>query len=397
MVQIYAFRHQPIRGLYLTYQAFSTLFIRVPIWVIAYLPKRWRPRPSWTLKRCVILQLLKRFMHVRSRVGEIFPTPNHLAIAEGPGVKGVWVEAAPHLITGDIETWASIANVKPSRIPGYWLDRPGADIPIGQKPLPGEKVLYSLHGGAYTHMSAHPKNAIASIARGILKHCMPIQRAFSIEYRLASTAPYPSANPFPAALIDAIAGYNYLVNTVGFDPADIIVVGDSAGGNLTLALTRYLVEYSKLTKLPATPGSIILLSPWVDVGTSHSGPNSSSSNFDMDYLGELETDRLLWSKQAFLGPHGMVAATNRYISPASLELTAHFKGFPKTFIVNGGAERIYDSIVTLKKRMVADMGDGDEEGQVTYYEAPDAVHDYVVFPWHEPERTDTLQAISKWI
>jgi acetyl esterase/lipase len=345
-----------------------------------------------------MIKLVKRFMYASSRVGEILPTPNHLAIAEGPGVKGVWVEETPHIITGDLETWASIANVKPSRIPGYWLDRPGADIPIGQKPAPGEKVLYSLHGGAYTKMSAHPKHPVSFVARGILEHCEPFQRAFSIEYRLSAAAPYMSANPFPTALIDALAGYNYLVNTVGFDPSDIIVEGDSAGGNLALALTRYLVEYSKLVELPATPAGIILLSPWVDLGISHSGPNSSSSIFDMDYLGELETGSMLWSKQAFLSPHGMAeAATNRYISPASLEITGHFKGFPKTFIVNGGAERLYDSIVTLKKRMVADMGEGGREGQVMYHEAPDAVHDYLVFPWHEPERTNTLQAISKWV
>ena len=46
-----------------------------------------------------------------------------------------------------------------------------------------------------------------------------------------------------AALIDALAGYNYLVNTVGFHPTRIILEGDSAGGNLALALTRYLLEH----------------------------------------------------------------------------------------------------------------------------------------------------------
>jgi acetyl esterase/lipase len=168
------------------------------------------------------------------RSGVIIKRPNHLAISEGPGVKGVWVQVAPHLIMGELETWAAIANVKPSRIPGYWLDKPGADIAVGQKPVAGEKVLYSLHGGSYTEMSAHPKDPTASIARGILEHCKSFQRAFSIEYRLSSTAPYASTNPFPAALMDALAGYNHLVNNVGFDPSDIVVEGDSAGGHLHL-------------------------------------------------------------------------------------------------------------------------------------------------------------------
>ena len=332
------------------------------------------------------------------RCGDIVPHPNHLAITEGPSVKGVWVEAAPHLITGDVETWASIAGVKPSRVPGYWLDKPGADIPVEQKPVPGEMVLYCLHGGAYTYLSGHPTDLTASIARGILRHCKPIQRSFSLEYRLSTTAPYPDANPFPAAVIDALAGYNYLVNTVGFAPADVVIEGDSAGGNLTLALTRYLVEYSGHPGLPAATNSVIVLSPWVDIGASHYGPSSSESLFHMDYVDGREDIRACYSRRAFVGPHGLEAAsTNRYISPASLDVEADFKGFPRTFIVAGGAERLYDSIVTLKKRMVADMGEGGGEGQVTYYEAPDAVHDYLLFPWHDPERTETLQAISKWL
>ena len=332
------------------------------------------------------------------RSGNIVDEPNHLGISDGPGVKGVWVEATPRLITGDIEIWASIAKVKPCRIPGYWLDRPGADVPVGRRPGPGEKVLYCLHGGGYTLFSAHPESTMAVIARNILQHCQVFQRAFSIEYRLSSTTPYAIANPFPAALIDALAGYNYLIDTVGFAPSNVVIEGDSAGGNLALALTRYLVEYSGRTELPAAPSSIIILCPWADIGSSHDGPNSSETTFTMDFLGTLSAGRNLWSKQAFVGPHGMIAATtNRYISPASLDLSANFAGFPRTFLVAGGAERLYDGILTLKDRMVADMGEGDGSGQLTYHEAPDAIHDYIMFPWHDPERTNTLKAISRWL
>jgi len=378
-----------------TYQGFTTLFIRLPFWALVYLPKRWRPRASWTWKRSIMVKLTMPLMTLSAY---LTPVPNHLSITEGPGVKGVWVEATPDLITGDLQTWTLFADVKPCCIPGYWLDRAGGDIPVGQKPVPGEKVLYCLHGGAYTFLTAHPNAVTSVIARGILQHCKSIQRAFSIEYRLSSTVPFPKSNPFPAALLDALAGYDYLINNVGFDPSDIVIAGDSAGGNLALALTRYLLEYSDRTELPRTPGSIILVSPWGDLGHSHDGPDSSLSKFDMDFLDDLNSDGLMWCKQAFVGPHGIDAAdTNSYISPASLGVGTRFKGFPRTFLIAGGAERLYDSIVTLKERMVADMGEGDGEGQVTYYEAPDAVHDYLLFLWHDPERTDTLQAISKWL
>jgi acetyl esterase/lipase len=288
--------------------------------------------------------------------------------------------------------------VQPTRIPGYWYDKPGADIPIGQKPIPGEKVIYCLHGGGYIVFSAHPNHFMGTIIRNIIQHCQPVQRAFALEYRLSSTDPLPSVNPFPAALIDAIAGYNYLVNTIGFDPSDIIIEGDSAGGNLALALTRYLIENRDRSEIPAPPSRLILNSPWTDLSNSHDGPNSSmTTNANADYLANFNTMRGLWSRQSFVGPHGLnAAASNHYISPASKSLTTSFKGFPKTFITVGGAELLYDSIITLKNRMAADMGEGDGEGQVTCYVATEAAHDFLALPW-EPERTEALQAINKWL
>ena len=52
-----------------------------------------------------------------------------------------------------------------------------------------------------------------------------------------------------------------------------------------------------------------------------------------------------------------------------------------------------DSIRTLGDRMVRDLG----EEKVHYFEAPDGCHDYLVFAFHEPERTNTLVEINKWV
>jgi acetyl esterase/lipase len=322
-------------------------------------------------------------------------------------MNGVWVGAAGHLVTGKLKIWAAIAQVSSVRLPGYWVHKKGTFIKVGSAPQPGEKVIYQLHGGAYVRLSANPKDITAAISKGYVQHIDTVQRVFSIEYRLASTKPYAVAFPFPTQLIDALAGYNYLVNVVGFAPENIIVSGDSAGGNLAHALTRYLVEYqgaADVPSLPSPPSALILLSPWVDLGGSHNNiPNASvKTNTVTDYLDT--SDGIPWAEAAFCGPHGLGAAqTNEYISPASLHqsLSVNFKGFPRTFIVSGGSEIIYDSILTLKKRMVEDLGEGDGvkpgEGKVHYYEAPDAIHDYLIFAWHEPERMDTYKAINKWI
>src|SRR5258708_200274 len=37
------------------YQVLSTVFIRLPYWIVIYVPKHWRPRPSWSLKRSVMV------------------------------------------------------------------------------------------------------------------------------------------------------------------------------------------------------------------------------------------------------------------------------------------------------------------------------------------------------
>jgi len=309
------------------------------------------------------------------------------------------------LIIGDLKAYAEAASVESIRIPGYWTRKLASGIEVAAPPQAGEKVIYHLHGGGYIQCSAHPEDITAVIRRGLVKSIESVHRVFAIEYRLSSGESSAAVNPFPAALLDALAGYNYLVNVVGFSPLDIIICGDSAGGNLALALTRYLVEKQSSTEanLPAPPAGIILLSPWCDLSESNAHPGSSRfRNENSDFVDTNEA--YIAAKTAFLGPHGLEASeTNRYISPActysSFEI--NFIGFPRTFIISGGAEKLLDQIETLHQRMVKDLGSGDgvgeNEGKVRYLEAPDGIHDFIAFEWHEPERSSTLKEIANWI
>lgn len=333
-------------------------------------------------------------------------SPDHRAIKSGGGATGGWIPPVPdNLIVGKLKQWAEHASVTSIRIPGYWILKEGTDIDPISSPQPGEKVVLALHGGAYIRLSAHPSDPPGVIARGLVRHVESIHRVFAVEYRLSSGEPFKVAHPFPTALIDALAGYIYLVNEIGFSPSDIIVEGDSAGGNLAYALTRYLTEYKGTPGLPAPPGALILLSPWADVSDSHNHiPGGSATTcVESDILGDPITN-LKYPMKSFLGPHGVEAAdTNPYISPASLHpsMEIDFKGFPRTFLVAGGAEVVLDQIRTLRDRLVKDLGEGngilEGEGKVRYYEPPDAIHDFLVFPWHEPESRETFQVISEWI
>jgi acetyl esterase/lipase len=70
---------------------------------------------------------------------------------------------------------------------------------------------------------------------------------------------------FPGNLLDALSGYLYLVNELGFEPDKVVVMGDSAGGNTALGLARYLGELQKQqgesgTKEVGMVGGLILFS-----------------------------------------------------------------------------------------------------------------------------------------
>ncbi|KAK2463212.1 hypothetical protein APHAL10511_004867 [Amanita phalloides] len=382
---VFAFRHQPLKGIYIAYELLSTLLVRVPWWILRSTLRSWRPRKSWSLARALRVHIRRHLSKVSHQVGSPSTVPNHLAIQPGPNVNGIWVDAVPELITGDLRAYAANASVSSIRIPGYWMYEQGSSLEIASAPTAAEKLVYFLHGGGYTLLSAHPSAPTATISRGLLDFADSVHRIFAVEYRLSSAEPFTVANPFPAALIDALAGYNYLVNVVGFATSNIIICGDSAG------------------ELPAPPGGLILLSPWCDLSDSHERLGSSMFNHQLSDFINID-EGYAYMKKAFLGSFGLEASeTNRYISPACkyATLEVHFRGFPRTFIAAGGAEVLLDQIRTLHQRMANDMGVGNGvkhgEGKVRYFEAPDSIHDHLCFDWHEPERSNALKAIAGWI
>ena len=340
---------------------------------------------------------IRSHITLTARVGPLRPVPNHLAISEGADVKGVWISPCPDLIVGEVKEWAQAAGVECVRIPAYWLERNNMNQRVVIPPDPSEKVVYALHGGAYARQSAHPTDFTSNTPRGIMKYAYSVRRSLTLEYRLSKGPNFDAdlRNPFPAALIDAIAGYNYLIHEVGFSPSQIVVEGDSAGGNLALALVRYLAENRDMLDLPP-PTAVVLLSPWVDL-SSHSASERGSAlaNRGIDWI-DITSANMSTIVGNFVGSSGLVYAdTNRYISPAAQnpEMEAvSYKNFPRTFISVGDCEVIKDQVHVLRKRMARDLGEA-----VEYDEPPGGVHNITVFPWYEPDRSVLLQKVAQWI
>ncbi|KAH9062343.1 alpha/beta-hydrolase [Lactarius vividus] len=396
---VHQFRQHPLKGLYLTFELATTLFFRLPSWVLVNLPQTSRPRPSWSLTKSVLIKVVYHLRVVQERTDSLLFYGDHLTVDEGPDIMCVWVEPTPQLLNAEIRNLADAADVVPVTIPGYWFDKASMNTDIGASPRPGEKVVYSLHGGAFVQFSASPRDFPANIVRSLLEHCSDVRRVFALEYRLSKHEPAEPANPFPAALLDALAGYVYLTNVIGFAPENIVVEGDSAGGNLALALVRYLVEnVGVMPGLPKPPGALLLLSPWVDPSDTAVPPGSrANANMASDFIGMPEGPLALYSRRAFFGPLAKVpdGRFNRYVAPGCSDARmshVSFEGFPRTMIVAGEAEMLVDQINTLVGRMKRDLGE-----KVHYYEARDAIHDFIMFPFCEPERTLALEAISEWM
>ncbi|WP_168879455.1 alpha/beta hydrolase [Rhizobium sp. P28RR-XV] len=113
---------------------------------------------------------------------------------------------------------------------------------------PGACILY-LHGGGYVLGSAQAFTSfVGQIAARVGAD------AFVPDYRLAPE------HPFPAAIDDAVAAYRGLVSE-GAERA--VVVGDSVGGGLTLALLSILA--ADKTKGMVQPVGAAVMSPWTDL------------------------------------------------------------------------------------------------------------------------------------
>jgi acetyl esterase/lipase len=110
------------------------------------------------------------------------------------------------------------------------------------------RILY-LHGGGYVLGSAQ---ALTHFASQIAARAGA--DAFVPDYRLAPE------HPFPAAIDDAVAAYRGLVAE---GPEKIVVVGDSAGGGLALALLSILA--ADKTEGIAQPVGAAVMSPWTDL------------------------------------------------------------------------------------------------------------------------------------
>ena len=184
-------------------------------------------------------------------------------------------------------------------------------------------VILYCHGGGYsTGSSLYARTLTTKLATSTSMDVL------CFDYRLAPEHPYP------AAVEDAMQVWNYLM-LLGYGARDIILAGDSAGGNLALCLALQLKKEGRLM-----PRGLVLMSPWTDLtasGKSHMTKAEIDPVLDAEYL-----------QRMIVNYADGQDLTNPMLSP----LFGDYEGFPPTYIQVGNNEILQDDAVMLYKKML---------------------------------------------
>lgn len=184
-------------------------------------------------------------------------------------------------------------------------------------------VILYCHGGGYTSGNLGYARILAAKLAGATGY-----EVLAFEYRLSPEYQYP------APLEDAMKAWDYLMH-LGYGAREVIVAGDSAGGNLALALTMMLREAGRLL-----PRRLVLLSPWTDMtssGSSYQERQAVDPMITMDYIRAIR---------------GVYAPGCDLTSPLLSPLFGSFDRFPPVLIQVGTNEILLSDSVGLRDRLV---------------------------------------------
>ena len=133
----------------------------------------------------------------------------------------------------------TLETIEANGVPARWVSASDAN--------PNKVILY-LHGGGFTAGSLLSHQRLASDLSTVSG-----ARVLLVDYRLAPEHPYP------AGLDDCVIAYRWLLES-GFKPGHIAIMGDSAGGGLTMSTAMRLKDEGL-----DQPAALVTLSPWVNL------------------------------------------------------------------------------------------------------------------------------------
>ncbi|MBQ6065533.1 MAG: alpha/beta hydrolase [Clostridia bacterium] len=244
-----------------------------------------------------------------------------------------------------------------------------------KKKNPSDNVVLVIHGGAYVsrmmfYYRLLNKRYSKASGGGTVVH---------FDYRCAPEHIYP------AALEDTLAVWDWLLSQ-GVKPENIVTVGDSAGGHLTVDLWMKLREQGR-----ELPHASVLMSPWLDMTA---GGASYVDNYGVDPVFGIkgatitreEVKALLMKSELYMWL-GDNDRTDPYISPVLNEFDGQY---PPTFVTVGGDEMLFSDAQTLVEKLK------NAGVEATLFVGDKMMHAYPVYQIF-PEARQALKAICGFI
>lgn len=179
-------------------------------------------------------------------------------------------------------------------------------------------VLY-IHGGAYLH-NFNPLHWKAMAEWANTTGCGIVTPNYPLLYR------YTVKDAFPLML----QLYRQLQQR--YPNRRFIIMGDSAGGGFSLALTQELLKTDSIN----LPSRLVLISPWVDVVGGDDSLQEYDTFLDLEVLRHVGAD---WA--------GDIDTHDPMVSP----LYGEMKGLPPTHLFTGTWETFYTDIVKTYDKM----------------------------------------------
>ncbi|KAF9997807.1 hypothetical protein BGZ79_008494 [Entomortierella chlamydospora] len=243
-----------------------------------------------------------------------------------------------------------------------------SDIPLGSG---CDIILLAVHGGGFIDGDAL---VFLAFFKTLMKRVQQKQNVrigvLSVQYGLSPKHPYPHA------INEIVASYRDLVRQYGVNPRQIILVGDSAGGNLCLGATLKLRDaFSEL----GSPAGHVLISPWV-----RSSDPLKSSLFDVVSSIGCEVYNEAYTRN---NPEIM---TCQYTSPISAPTLT---GLSPMLIFIGGLEIIRQSTEQFANKA---MAEGVDVKTVVVEGRP---HNYIMLDYlsTKQDREEAYHAIGEFV
>lgn len=224
------------------------------------------------------------------------------------------------------------------------------------------RILFYIHGGGFVIGSPH---SYQSFVGALCKLCQA-EFAYLPDYRLAPEYPHP------AGLEDVFTAWNALVEK--FPEHEILLAGDSAGGNLSLALSLMLRDRG-LTQ----PKKIYLQSPWLDLTLTSESLIKNDQYDAVLGLKFLERDFARHYAQQKL-------RTTATVSP----LYADFTGLPEIFVHAGAKEVLLDDSSKFAEKAQA------QNVSVTLSVWEGMWHAWLLIPF-VPESRQAMREAGLWL